>query len=138
MKESLSHLSEDCMQEPLNIEVIAEDPLLVTIRSIDFTGSMAFSENMSFAVACADNCRAADGTFHGGSRLSGEGDVLLLKDRRLVWQKKIPRPLRACVSNTGIAAVCDIGFGPDLRSNILVFRQDGSAAETPKYCQSSD
>jgi hypothetical protein len=115
-------------QEALKIETIAEDPLLVTIRSIDFVGSIILSENMSFAVAYADSCRTVDGSLHGGSRLSGEGDVLLLKDKRLVWQKKIPRPLQACVSNTGVAAVCDIGFGPNLQSNILVFRQDGSAA----------
>lgn len=115
-------------QEPLSIETIAEDPLLIEIRSMDFIGSISFSENLAFAVAYADSCRVEDGSLHGGSRPSGEGDVLLLKEKRLVWQKKIPRPSYVCVSNTGIAAICDIGFGPDLRSNILVFRQDGTTA----------
>jgi tetratricopeptide (TPR) repeat protein len=45
-----------------------------------------------------------------------------------VWQKKVPRPIAAVVSNIGAAAICDIGFGPDLRSSLLVFRQDGSTA----------
>jgi hypothetical protein len=116
------------MQEPLNIETIAEDPPLIEIRSMDFIGSVAPSENLSFAVAFADSCRTENGSLRGGSRMCGEGDALLIKEKWLVWQKKIPRPVHARVSNTGIAAVCDIGFGPDLRSNILVFREDGSTA----------
>lgn len=115
-------------QELLKVETIAEHPLLITIRSLDFIGSLEESQNQTFAVAFADSCRTEDGSLRGGSRLSGEGDVLLLKEKRLVWQKKIPRPSYACVSNTGTAAICDIGFGPDLRSNILVFRQDGTTA----------
>ena len=119
----------NCMpQEPLRIETIASDPLLVTIRSIDFTGAISFSENLSFAVAYSDSCRTADGSLIGGARLSGEGDVLLLKRNLLMWRKKIPRPIKACVSSTGMAAICDIGFGPELRSNILAFRDDGSTA----------
>jgi hypothetical protein len=53
---------------------------------MDFIGSISFSENLAFAVAYADSCRAEDGSLHGGSRPSGEGDVLLLKEKRLVWQ----------------------------------------------------
>src|SRR5438270_3767090 len=105
-------------QGPLKVETIAEHPLLITIRSLDFIGSLEESQNQTFAVAFADNCRTQDGSLCGGSRLSGEGEVLLLKEKWLVWQKKIPRPFYACVSNTGIAAICDIGFGQDLRSNI--------------------
>jgi len=116
------------MQETLKIETIADDPLLITIRSIGFIGSMALSENLSFAVAFADNCRTENGSLSGGSHMCGEGDALLIKEKQLVWQKKIPRPVHARVSNTGATAVCDIGFGPDLRSNILVFREDGSTA----------
>ena len=114
--------------EPLKVEVIAEHPLLITIRSLDFIGSMEESENNTFAVAFADNCRTEDRGLRAGSRLSGEGEVLLLSEKRLVWRKKIPRPIAAAVSNTGDAAICDIGFGPDLRSSLLVFRQDGSTA----------
>jgi hypothetical protein len=64
----------------------------------------------------------------GGSRTSGCGDVLLIRNNQLVWQKKIPRPIQACVSNNGIVGICDIGFGPDLQSNIVVLRLDGSMA----------
>lgn len=113
------------ISKPLEIVVIAEDPLLVDIPDLGFLGGMSFSDSKEFAVAYGDSCKT-EGGWRAGARDSGEGDVLLLNGGHLLWRKKIPRPFTVAISDKGDVLICDVGFGARLNSTMWVFGANGA------------
>lgn len=95
----------------------------VRIAELDFYGQWALSPNGRFRLVWRDG--DDEGT-HGGYRMSGPGQVLLLEEDRLVAKVRSERPNDCRVADNGNFIVNDWRFGDGLKGRFLAFRADGS------------
>jgi hypothetical protein len=114
-------------EKTVTINILAKNPLLVGIDELGFIGCLSYSPSLTYAIAYSDSYRTADGNLRGGGfRDSGRGTVALLKGSQLLWRCEIPRPTQAAASDDGIVLVCDIGFGTDTKTDVLLFDRNGN------------
>ncbi len=93
------------------------------IWSIDFYGQYSKSPNGEYIIACQDS--EYRGKSGGGFRESGYGRTILLRNKQLVYQIGMQRPFKGAVSNNGIGAIYDIGFGESPKGTFCVLSPDG-------------
>ena len=93
------------------------------IWSIDFYGQYSKSPNGEYIIACQDSDYR--GNSGGGFRESGFGRTILLRNKHLIYQTDMQRPFKGAVSNDGVAAIYDIGFGESPKGTFYVLDAAG-------------
>jgi hypothetical protein len=99
------------------------------IWSIDFYGQYSKSPNGEYIIACQDSDYR--GNSGGGFRESGFGRTILLRNKHLIYQIDMQRPFKGAVSNDGIAAIYDIGFGESPKGTFFLL--DAVGEPTIRY-----
>jgi hypothetical protein len=93
------------------------------IWAVDFFGPYTKSPGGKYIVGWqdADYERGS----RGGYRESGFGRVILVSGNKILFQVDMARPCEAVVSEKGIVAIHDIGFGEKPRGTFYILDQDG-------------
>lgn len=82
-----------------------------------FYGSKQYSPNKQYCVSYADG--------HYENDKWKNGDIALIKDKKLLFKKKLQRPNDCFVSNDGIVIACDWLNSDALTGKFLIFNETG-------------
>lgn len=100
----------------------------IRIESLDFFGPHAVSQNRRYLAAWedADYQGRKRGTYVGGHRENGNGRVLLLEERKMLYHLDLKRPNDGAVGNNGLVAINDWGFAADHGGTFFVLEKNGA------------
>lgn len=111
-------LNEDVFLKKLKDGTLGSDKREIDIEDITgFYGNKQYSPNRQYCVSYADG--------HYENDKWKNGDIALVKDKKLLFKKKLQRPNDCFVSNDGIVIACDWLNSDALTGKFLIFNETG-------------
>lgn len=111
-------LNEDVFLKKLKDGTLGSGKQEIDIEDITgFYGRKQYSPNRQYCVSYADG--------HFENDKCKNGDIALVKDKKLLFKKKLQRPNDCFVSNDGIVIACDWLNSDALTGKLLIFNETG-------------